>query len=68
MAATITLPTWLVERRVEIPTHYDAWMMGDRFGRIVRVTRFSAYVKLDRSGRTLRIPFTTLEGYGRYLD
>lgn len=51
--------------RVEIPAYTDRWMMGDRFGEIVKtytsrklidgVIRRIAIVKLDKSGKTVRV-------------
>lgn len=46
--------------RVEIHPHYDRWMMGDRFGRIVRSGKLKdgravVYVKLEISGKTVCI-------------
>ena len=46
--------------RVQIPAYTDRWMMGDRYGEVVKVTKWShddteiAHVKLDKSGKTLR--------------
>jgi len=46
--------------RVQIPVYTDRWMMGDRFGEIVKVTRSRktgeeiAHVKLDKSGKVFR--------------
>jgi len=56
--------------RVQIPAYTDRWMMGDRYGVIVKVTksrsfplsaplpgapyREIAHVKLDKSGKTMR--------------
>jgi hypothetical protein len=50
--------------RVQIPAYTDRWMMGDRYGEIVKVTRTHqigdgwscevAHVKLDKSGKTMR--------------
>jgi hypothetical protein len=64
-------------QRVQIPAYTDFWMMGDRFGEVVKVTRSRAanagvraalltsadkhkgveiaHVKLDRSGRIVRV-------------
>jgi hypothetical protein len=48
--------------RVQIPAYTDRWMMGDRYGEIIRTTTVSrtsgdkvvmAHVKLDKSGKTL---------------
>jgi len=53
--------------RVQIPPYTDRWMMGDRFGEVVRVVnktirhdradrvRDVAHVKLDKSGKTIRV-------------
>ena len=61
--------------RVQIPAYTDRWMMGDRFGVIVKITRMRpaqavraalltkrphepreiAHVKLDKSGKTVRV-------------
>ena len=62
--------------RVQIPAYTDRWMMGDRFGEVVKVTlsrlrrisprsaipavydqREIAHVKLDKSGKTVRVIF-----------
>jgi hypothetical protein len=53
--------------RVQIPAYTDRWMMGDRYGDVVKVARQKrrptdaidqmvevAHVKLDISGKTLR--------------
>lgn len=52
--------------RVQIPAYTDRWMMGDRYGEIVKVTRGKvkdrwgdlpeiAHVKLDKSGKIVRV-------------
>lgn len=62
--------------RVQIPAYTDRWMMGDRFGDVLKVTkagagvrarlltqdprRYSgnvelAHVRLDKSGKTVRV-------------
>jgi len=58
--------------RVQIPAYTDMWMRGDRFGEVVKVSnRFKvhprhgriptnadiAHVKLDISGKTVRVLF-----------
>jgi hypothetical protein len=54
--------------RVQIPVYTDRWMMGDRYGEIVKVTKYKprakrgaedpykeiAHVKLDKSGKTMK--------------
>jgi hypothetical protein len=52
---TYTLADFKVGQRVELSPATDAWMMGDRFGEIVKIGRAYLHVRMDRSGRTLRI-------------
>lgn len=49
--------------RVEIPAYTDQWMMGDRYGEVIRAKVIEdgemegtevLYVKLDKSNKTLR--------------
>ncbi len=51
-----------VERtqRVQIPVYTDRWMMGDRYGDLLKITRAKsgeevAHVKLDKSGKIVRV-------------
>lgn len=54
--------------RVEIPIWTDRWMMGDRCGDVVKIVRRKlkgdaepveiAYVKLDISGKTVKVIYT----------
>jgi len=41
--------------RIEIHPGMDAWMQGDRFGSVVRVGHKHLHVKMDRSGRILKV-------------
>ena len=51
--------------RVQIPAYTDRWMRGDRYGEVVKVVKTSvpiegtfrdvAHVKLDKSGKTVRV-------------
>jgi hypothetical protein len=51
--------------RVQIPAYTDRWMMGDRYGEVVKVTKVKArpgngmtevaHVLLDKSGKTVRV-------------
>ena len=46
--------------RVQIPAYTDRWMMGDRYGDVVKITQVEqasdiAHVKLDKSGKTVRV-------------
>ncbi len=47
--------------RVQIPAYTDAWMRGDRYGTLERVTNRKggkiAVVKLDKSGKTVRVVY-----------
>lgn len=49
-----------VGRRVQLSPHLDEWIMGDRYGVITRFASTGsgqvAFVKLDKSRRTLRLP------------
>ena len=44
-----------VGHRVELHPATDRWMMGDRFGNVVKVGRKLVHVKMDRSGKTLKV-------------
>ena len=56
--------------RVQIPAYTDRWMMGDRYGTLIKVTKSRpgaaaergikgpieiAHVELDKSGKTVRV-------------
>jgi hypothetical protein len=47
--------------RVQIPAYTDRWMMGDRYGEVVKITKWShddreiATVKLDKSRGVIRV-------------
>ena len=52
--------------RVEIPSHTDYWMEGDRYGEVVRLTENSAgvviaHVDMDRSGKRRRFRIDLLK-------
>ena len=54
--------------RVQISPACDAWMQGDRFGEVQRVGRRLVHVRLDRSGRVLRLaPRFIYENYRRTI-
>jgi hypothetical protein len=45
-----------LDMRVQLHPSTDQWMMGDRYGTVTGRTRAGGYrVKMDRSGRTLRV-------------
>jgi len=37
--------------RIESAPHTDCWMMGDRYGDVVKIGRTYVHVKMDRSGK-----------------
>ena len=39
-------------QRVELHPAFDAWIKGDRFGTVIKITRKNIHVKLDKSGQT----------------
>jgi len=48
--------------RVQIPAYTDRWMMGDRYGEIIKHSKrhtskgeLIVHVKLDKSGKTVRV-------------
>lgn len=41
--------------RVQLHPATDAWMMGDRYGQIVRIGKKYLHVKMDVSGRTRKV-------------
>jgi hypothetical protein len=49
--------------RVQIPAYTDRWMMGDRYGEVVKVDEIASAntgktiirVKLDKSGKTVKV-------------
>lgn len=46
--------TWAgshIGMRVESHPATDAWIFGDRYGEIVKVTRTRIHVRMDRSGK-----------------
>lgn len=55
-----------IGERVELHPGTDAWMRGDRYGEIVAVVErkghpVSVRVKMDRSGRVLRLDPSRVE-------
>ena len=41
--------------RLQIPAYTDRWMMGDRYGDVIAVVNGIARVRLDKSGKTVRV-------------
>jgi len=55
MQGNLLLDQFAVGDRVELAPHLDRWMMGDRFGEVVKIGRFYLHVHMDRSGKTCRV-------------
>lgn len=53
MARTI-VDTRLIGTRVQAHPATDAWMMGDRYGEIVKIGNKLIHVRMDRSGKVRR--------------
>ena len=58
--------------RVQIPAYTNKWMQGDRYGEVVKVVRLPqpgarqiAHVKLDISGKTVRVLLNDCREVGR---
>jgi hypothetical protein len=45
----------MIGKRVELHPATDAWMMGDRFGQVVKVGTKLYHVKMDRSGKVRKM-------------
>lgn len=58
---------WAIGTRVEIPTHWDWWMRGARYGVIVNITTNNYWVQLDKAPKPIRIPHSELEQYGQQI-
>lgn len=41
--------------RIELSPATDAWMMGDRYGEVIRIGRFYLTVKMDTSGKERKV-------------
>lgn len=54
--------------RIEIAPHLDEWVRGDRYGVVLSVTKDRARVRLDRSGRILRLDRDLVARIVRYAD
>lgn len=48
----VLLSQYKIGDRIEAAPHTNSWMMGDRYGEIVKIGRFYLHVKMDRSGKT----------------
>jgi len=50
-----SLTQFRVGDRVQLHPATDAWMRGDRYGTVTKITRISLHVLMDRSGRTRKV-------------
>jgi hypothetical protein len=50
-----SLHAWMVGKRIQLHPGTDQWMMGDRYGKVTRAGKDLVTVKMDRSGRSLRV-------------
>ena len=55
MQGNLLLEQFAVGDRIELAPHLDRWMMGDRFGEVVKIGRLYLHVHMDRSGKTCHI-------------
>ena len=67
-----TLPAeQLINKRIEIPIHFDMWMRGARYGWVTSINRRGRYirVKMDHPhvSRRVHIPFMDL-AYIKVID
>jgi hypothetical protein len=59
--------------RVQIPAYTDHWMMGDRYGEIVKTTKqrknfpSQAYVSADSKGTYVEVTHVKLDKSGKTL-
>ena len=44
-----------VAERVQLSPHLDWWMRGARYGAVVKRTRLYVYVRLDATGRVIKL-------------
>ncbi|GAB4588715.1 hypothetical protein [Nocardia sp. IFM 10818] len=54
--------------RVELPPWLDAWMQGDRYGTIASATARAVRIRLDMSGRIIRLCHPSTLDALRVLD
>lgn len=51
----LLLSQFSVGDRIETHPATDPWMMGDRYGKVVKIGRFYLHVKMDRSGKVRKM-------------
>jgi hypothetical protein len=60
-AARLATMGWYVGQRASMHPATDAFMMGDRYGDVVKVEKTKIHVKMDRSGKTRLVSPGNLE-------
>lgn len=59
--------------RVEIPAYTDRWMMGDRYGALIKVTKLrknfptGAHVSADAQGTYIEVAHVQLDKSGKMV-
>lgn len=51
----ITSKAFKIGDRVQLHPATNLWMRGDRYGTIIKIGRLLVHLKMDKSGRTVRI-------------
>jgi hypothetical protein len=54
-AKRLATQAFLKGQRVQMGPHTDAFMMGDRYGDVVKIGRTKVHVKMDRSGKIRQV-------------
>lgn len=65
MQGNLLLEQFHIGDRIELAPHLDRWMMGDRYGEIVKIGSRFLHVLMDASGKTLHV---VPENVGRKLS
>lgn len=55
VTGNLLLTQFDVGDRIELSPATDAWMIGDRFGEVIRIGRFYLHVKMDTSGKVRKV-------------
>ncbi len=61
MSAYRKRETMTVGTRVQLKPHLDWWMRGARYGAVVKVTRLYTHVRLDATGRVVKLAHCDVE-------
>jgi len=60
-ASRLATGAFLKGQRVQMGAHTDAFMMGDRYGDVVKIGQKLVHVKMDRSGKIRKVSPSNLE-------